>query len=88
MEQIEFPQDFSGFLKLPNAHHVKYLLIGVSLLRFTDNPVPPLIWTFGRAESCQRRADCLLPPIDRSSQGPRNSQYGGQRPCHKQFDPA
>ena len=47
MEQIEFPQDFSGFLKLPNAHHVKYLLIGVSLLRFTDNPLPPLIWTFG-----------------------------------------
>jgi hypothetical protein len=47
MEQIEFPQDFSGFLKLPNAHHVKYLLIGVSLLRFTDNPVPPPLWTFG-----------------------------------------
>lgn len=31
---------------------------------------------------------CPLSPIDRSSQGPRNSQYGGQRPCHKQFDPA
>jgi len=28
MEQIEFPQDFSEFLKLLNAHHVEYLLIG------------------------------------------------------------
>lgn len=27
MEQIEFPQDFSEFLKLLNAHHVEYLLI-------------------------------------------------------------
>ena len=26
MEQIEFPQDFSEFLKLLNAHHVEYLL--------------------------------------------------------------
>jgi len=28
MEQIEFPQDFSEFLKLLNAHRVEYLLIG------------------------------------------------------------
>ena len=28
MEPIEFPQDFSEFLKLLNAHHVEYLLIG------------------------------------------------------------
>ncbi len=28
MEQIEFPQDFSEFLKLLNANHVEYLLIG------------------------------------------------------------
>ena len=28
MEQIEFPQDFSEFLKLLNSHHVDYLLIG------------------------------------------------------------
>jgi len=28
MEQIEFPQDFSEFLKLLNEHHVEYLLIG------------------------------------------------------------
>lgn len=28
MEEIEFPQDFSEFLKLLNAHHVEYLLIG------------------------------------------------------------
>lgn len=28
MEKIEFPQDFSEFLKLLNAHHVEYLLIG------------------------------------------------------------
>ena len=27
MEQIEFPQDFSEFLKLLNEHHVEYLLI-------------------------------------------------------------
>jgi len=26
MEQIEFPQDFSEFLKLLSAHHVEYLL--------------------------------------------------------------
>lgn len=31
MEQIEFPQDFSEFLKLLNAHHVEYLLGGVSM---------------------------------------------------------
>ncbi len=28
MEQIEFPQDFSEFLKLLNSHRVEYLLIG------------------------------------------------------------
>ena len=28
MDQIEFPQDFSEFLKLLNEHHVEYLLIG------------------------------------------------------------
>ncbi len=28
MEQIEFPQDFSEFLKSLNAHRVEYLLIG------------------------------------------------------------
>lgn len=28
MEQIEFPQDFSEFLKLLNAHNVEYLLVG------------------------------------------------------------
>jgi hypothetical protein len=28
MEQIKFPQDFSEFLKLLNAHRVEYLLIG------------------------------------------------------------
>jgi hypothetical protein len=31
MEQIEFPQDFSEFLKLPNAHHVEYLEAGAEL---------------------------------------------------------
>jgi hypothetical protein len=28
-----------------------------------------------------------LSPIDRSSQGSRNSQYGGQRPCHNNLTP-
>jgi hypothetical protein len=28
MEQIEFPQNFSEFLKSLNDHHVEYLLIG------------------------------------------------------------
>lgn len=28
MEQIEFPQDFSEFLKLLNDHSVEYLLVG------------------------------------------------------------
>ena len=27
MEQIEFPQDFSEFLKLLNEHHVEYLFL-------------------------------------------------------------
>lgn len=28
MERIEFPSDFSEFLRLLNAHHVEYLLVG------------------------------------------------------------
>lgn len=28
MEPIEFPSDFSEFLKLLNTHHVEYLLVG------------------------------------------------------------
>jgi hypothetical protein len=28
MESIEFPDDFSEFLKLLNAHSVEYLLVG------------------------------------------------------------
>ncbi|TPW12526.1 MAG: hypothetical protein FD127_2578 [Acidimicrobiaceae bacterium] len=28
MEPIEFPSDFSEFLKLLNTHHAEYLLVG------------------------------------------------------------
>ena len=47
MEQIEFPQDFSEFLKLLNEHHVEYLLIGALPWPCMAIPEQLQIWMFG-----------------------------------------
>jgi predicted nucleotidyltransferase len=62
MEQIEFPQDFSGFLKLPNAHHVEYLLIGgfaVAIHGYPRATAVMDVWVARNRANAERIVSCL-----------------------------
>ena len=56
MEQIEFPQDFSEFLKLLNEHHVEYLLIGgfaVAMHGYPRTTAGMDVWVARRRENAE-----------------------------------
>ena len=62
MEQIEFPQDFSEFLKLLNAHHVEYLLIGgfaVAIHGYPRATADMDVWVAQNRTNAERIVDCL-----------------------------
>lgn len=62
MEQIEFPQDFSEFLKLLNAYHVEYLLIGgfaVALHGYPRTTADMDIWIAQKRTNAERLVACL-----------------------------
>jgi len=62
MEQIEFPQDFSEFLKLLNAHHVEYLLIGgfaVAMHGYPRATADMDVWVARRRSNGERIVACL-----------------------------
>ncbi len=62
MEQIEFPQDFSEFLKLLNAHHVEYLLIGgfaVAMHGYPRATADMDVWVARSRVNAERLVDCL-----------------------------
>ena len=62
MEQIEFPQDFSEFLKLLNAHHVEYLLIGgfaVAIHGYPRATADMEVWVARRRSNAERLVTCL-----------------------------
>ena len=62
MEQIEFPQDFSGFLKLLNAHHVEYLLIGgfaVAIHGYPRATAVMDVWVARNRANAERIVSCL-----------------------------
>lgn len=62
MEQIEFPQDFSEFLKLLNDHHVEYLLIGgfaVALYGYPRATADMDVWVARTQLNAERIVACL-----------------------------
>ncbi|MFM8521513.1 MAG: nucleotidyltransferase domain-containing protein, partial [Acidimicrobiaceae bacterium] len=62
MEQIEFPQDFSEFLKLLNAHRVEYLLIGgfaVALHGYPRATADMDVWVARHRQNTERLVACL-----------------------------
>jgi predicted nucleotidyltransferase len=62
MEQIEFPQDFSEFLKLLNAHHVEYLLIGgfaVAIHGYPRATADMDVWVARNRANAERIVSCL-----------------------------
>ena len=62
MEQIEFPQDFSEFLKLLNAHRVEYLLIGgfaVALHGYPRATADMDVWVARDRSNAERLVSCL-----------------------------
>jgi predicted nucleotidyltransferase len=62
MEQIEFPQDFSEFLKLLNAHHVEYLLIGgfaVAIHGYPRATAVMDVWVARNRANAERIVSCL-----------------------------
>ena len=62
MEQIEFPQDFSEFLKLLNAHHVEYLLIGgfaVAIHGYPRATADMDVWVARNRSNAERLVLCL-----------------------------
>ena len=62
MEQIEFPQDFSEFLKLLNAHRVEYLLIGgfaVALHGYPRATADMDVWVARHRENAEKLVLCL-----------------------------
>jgi len=62
MEQIEFPQDFSEFLKLLNAHHVEYLLIGgfaVAMYGYPRATADMDVWVAQRRTNGEKLVACL-----------------------------
>ena len=62
MEQIEFPQDFSEFLKLLNEHHVEYLLIGgfaVAIHGYPRATADMDVWVARNSANAERIVACL-----------------------------
>ena len=62
MEQIEFPQDFSEFLKLLNAHRVEYLLIGgfaVALHGYPRATADMDVWVARHRQNAEKLVACL-----------------------------
>ena len=62
MEQIEFPQDFSEFLKLLNAHRVEYMLIGgfaVALHGYPRATAEMDVWVARHRENAKKLVLCL-----------------------------
>lgn len=62
MEPIEFPQDFSEFLKLLNAHSVEYLLIGgfaVAMYGYPRATADMDVWIARRRDNVERLVACL-----------------------------
>ena len=62
MEQIEFPQDFSEFLKLLNEHHVEYLLIGgfaVAMHGYPRTTAGMDVWVARRRENAENLVSSL-----------------------------
>ncbi len=62
MEQIEFPQDFSEFLKLLNAHRVEYLLIGgfaVALHGYPRATADMDVWVARHRTNAEKLVRCL-----------------------------
>jgi predicted nucleotidyltransferase len=62
MESIEFPQDFSEFLKLLNAHNVEYLLVGgfaVALYGYPRATADMDVWVARNLENAHRLVSCL-----------------------------
>ena len=62
MEPIEFPQDFSEFLKLLNAHNVEYLLIGgfaVAMHGYPRTTADMDVWVSRQRSNAERLVACL-----------------------------
>ena len=62
MEPIEFPQDFSEFLKLLNDHNVEYLLVGgfaVALHGYPRATADMDVWVARTVLNSERLVDCL-----------------------------
>lgn len=62
MEPLEFPQDFSEFLRLLNDHNVEYLLVGGFAVAFYGYPRATAdmdVWVSRRRENAERIVSCL-----------------------------
>ena len=62
MEQIEFPQDFSEFLKLLNDHRVEYLLVGgfaVAIHGYPRATADMDVWVARNRANAERIVSCL-----------------------------
>ena len=62
MEPIEFPQDFSEFLKLLNDHNVEYLLVGgfaVALYGYPRATADMDVWVARNQLNAERIVSCL-----------------------------
>lgn len=62
MEPIEFPQDFSEFLRLLNDHRVEYLLVGgfaVALHGYPRATADMDIWISRTRDNAERIVSCL-----------------------------
>jgi predicted nucleotidyltransferase len=62
MDPIEFPTDFTEFLKLLNAHRVEYMLVGgfaVSVHGYPRSTADMDIWVSRQRENAERLVACL-----------------------------
>ena len=62
MEPIEFPQDFSEFLKLLNDHNVEYLLVGgfaVAIYGYPRATADMDVWVARNHLNAERIVSCL-----------------------------
>ncbi len=62
MAKIEFPQDFSEFLKLLNDHHVEYLLVGgfaVAIHGYPRATADMDVWVARNRTNAERIVACL-----------------------------
>ena len=62
MAKIEFPQDFSEFLKLLNDHHVEYLLVGgfaVAIHGYPRATADMDVWFARNRTNAERIVACL-----------------------------